>query len=128
VIVLDTHAWIWWTTAPAKLSRKARQAIEGADRLGVSPISCLEVATLARRGRIALDRDADAWVEQALAQESIELIPLTPQIAVSAGGLEDGFPGDPADRLIYAAALSAGADLVTKDAALRRFDSSRTIW
>jgi PIN domain nuclease of toxin-antitoxin system len=128
VIVLDTHAWLWWTSAPPKLSRTAREAIESSDRLGVSPISCLEIATLARRGRITLDREAHAWVEQALARERVETIQLTRQIAVTAGALENRFPGDPADRLIYATAISAGAELVTKDAALRRFDPLRTVW
>jgi PIN domain nuclease of toxin-antitoxin system len=128
VIVLDTHAWLWWTSAPSKLSRKAREAIERSDRLGISPISCLEIATLVRRGRISLDRDVQAWVEQALAQERVETIELTPQIAVAAGDLASGFPGDPADRLIYATAISAGAELVTKDAALRRFDPVRAVW
>ena len=128
MIVLDTHAWLWWTSDPSKLSRKAREAIEGSGRVGVSPISCFEIATLVRRGRVSLDRDANAWIEQALAQEGVEAIPVSPQIAVAAGALEDAFPGDPADRLIYATSIAAGAELVTKDRSLRHFDPARTVW
>ena len=128
MIVLDTHAWLWWCDAPSKMSRKARAAIADADRVGVSPISCWEVATLVRRGRIGLDRVVTTWVEQALGQEAVEVLPLTPRIAAAAGMLAESFPGDPADRLIYATAVSENAALVTKDEALQRFDRKRTIW
>ncbi len=128
MIVLDTHAWLWWASAPKMLSRKARSAIEAADRIGISPISWLEIATLVRRGRISLDRDATVWIEQALDQERVETVALTPRIAVRAGSLADPFPGDPADRLIYASAVASGARLVTKDSALRRFDPAATLW
>ena len=128
MILLDTHAWLWWTSDPSKLSRKAREAIEDSGRVGVSPISCFEISTLVRRGRVTLDRDASAWIEQALAQEGVEAIPVSPQIAIAAGALEDVFPGDPADRLIYATSIAADAQLVTKDKPLRRFDPVRTVW
>jgi PIN domain nuclease of toxin-antitoxin system len=52
VIVLDTHAWIWWRTDPARLSNTAEQAIAEADALGLSSISVWELGMLVRRGRI----------------------------------------------------------------------------
>jgi PIN domain nuclease of toxin-antitoxin system len=127
-VVLDTHAWLWLRADPARLSPAARQAIEDADRLGVCAISCWEVATLARRGRIALDRDVELWIGQALAGHRLESLPLTAQIATNAGLLDEGFPGDPADRIIYATARASLAPLVTRDRALRSFDPRRTIW
>lgn len=42
-----------------------------------------------------------------------------PAIAATAVGLPDTFPGDPADRLIYATAVERGWRLVTKDRRLR---------
>ena len=44
MIVLDTHVWLWWVSAPDKLSAKALRAIEGADSLGVSAMTCWEVS------------------------------------------------------------------------------------
>jgi PIN domain nuclease of toxin-antitoxin system len=38
------------------------------------------------------------------------------------------FPGDPADRIVYATAQAGGASLVTKDAAMRAFDPALTVW
>ena len=44
---------------------------------------------------------------------------LSPAIAATAVSLPTSFPGDPADRLIYATAIEYGLRLVTKDQRLR---------
>ena len=44
MIVLDTHAWVWWLTQPEKLGKKAARAIDKADRVGVPAICAWEVA------------------------------------------------------------------------------------
>lgn len=46
MILLDTHAWIWWVTESPNLSSRARRTITRSDELGVSAISCWEVAML----------------------------------------------------------------------------------
>lgn len=129
MIVLDTHAWLWWVAAPEKLSERAREAIDSSERLGVATISCWEVAMLAEAGRIALDRPLRAWIAQALADARTQPLPLTSNVAVGAALLgRDGFHGDPADRIIYSTARDAKAGLITIDRALRDFDPHATIW
>jgi PIN domain nuclease of toxin-antitoxin system len=128
VIVLDTHVWVWWTSRPEKLSARVRHAIDGEAILGVSVVSCWEVATLVRRGRLGLDRDVLVWVKQALALPRIELLPLTPDVAVAAGSLSESFPGDPADRLVVASALAAKSMVATKDARIRASGAVRCVW
>lgn len=128
VIVLDTHAWLWWVADPARISQPARTAIEHADAVGVCTISCWEVAMLARSGRIRLDRDTRLWIRQALAAERIAALPLTAEIAVSAALLPSDFPGDPADRIIYATAAGHGVPLITKDERISSFDTGRALW
>ena len=127
MIVLDTHAWIWWASEPARLGRRGRAAIEAADRIGVPAVCCFEVAAAAARGRIALDRAPLEWLEQALALPRIDLLPLTPAVAVKATQL-GAFHGDPADRLIVASALLEHAALVTRDQNIRAHGGLATIW
>lgn len=129
LIVLDTHAWLWWSSAPERLSDAAREVIDAADRLGVCTISCWEVAMLTVRGRVELDRDVGAWVAQALAHPRARTLELTAAVALAAGLLDErDFPGDPADRIIYSTAEAAGARLVTRDRRLRDFDPRRVVW
>jgi PIN domain nuclease of toxin-antitoxin system len=129
VIVLDTHAWLWWTSEPERLSDAARAAIAETASIGISTISAWEVAMLTVRGRISLDRDVGLWVRQALAQERVEALAPSAETAIAAGLLDaKSFPGDPADRLIYATATAAEARLVTRDGAIRAFDPDITIW
>ncbi len=127
MIVLDTHAWIWWASEPARLGRRGRAAIEAADRIGVPAVCCFEVAAAAARGRIALDRAPLEWLEQALALPRIDLLPLTPAVAVKATQL-GAFHGDPADRLIVASALLEHAALVTRDQNIRAYGGLATVW
>ncbi len=129
MIVLDTHAWLWWMSAPERLSRAAGDAIDEARSIGVSTLSAWEVAMLAVRKRIALDRDVGAWVRQALAEPRVEALAPTAEVAIAAALLDaKAFPGDPVDRLIYATARATSSRLVTRDEAIRTFDPKRTLW
>lgn len=128
MIVLDTHAWLWWQTTDDKLSIRALAEIDRAERIGVCTASCYELARAATRGRIRLDRDVNVWVTQALTVERVQALDLTSGIATSAGALGDDFPGDPVDRIIYATALELSAPLITRDRALRRVDPALTVW
>lgn len=83
---------------------------------------------LATKGRIRTDRPVERWIRQALARPGLQAVPLLPAVATAAGMLADAFPGDPADRLIYATARAAGAGLITRDRRLRGFDPRGTVW
>jgi len=129
VIVLDTHAWLWWLTTPERLSDAAGEAIEQTTSVGVSTLSAWEVAMLVTRGRISLDRDVSLWIGQAFAGERVEPLAPSAEVAVAAGVLDRrNFPGDPIDRLIYATARSIDAVLITRDEAIREFDPRSTLW
>jgi PIN domain nuclease of toxin-antitoxin system len=128
MIVLDTHAWLWWVSDPSRLSRAAHRRIRTATQIGISAISCLEVATAVTKGRISLDREVLDWLEQALALPKVELVPLTPLIAVKATQLGNDFPGDPADRVIAATSIVESAPLVTKDSRVHASGALTVIW
>lgn len=128
MIVLDTHAWIWWVSDPAKLGRTAKREIQRAKKIGIPAICCLEVATLAARNRITLDRSPLQWLHDALAVPHVDLLAITPAVAVKAAELPALFPGDPADRLIAATAILESALLITKDERLHDAAIVRTAW
>lgn len=128
MIVLDTHAWIWWAAESSRLSTRARAAAIEAESLGVCAISCWEVAMLVAKGRMRLDRDTLAFVRQALALPRVELLQLTPEIAVASASLGPDFPGDSADRMIAATALALDSVVVTKDRRLKGLPGLKTIW
>ena len=128
MIVLDTHAWLWWVSDPSRLSRAANRKIRTATQIGISAISCLEVATAVTKGRITLDREVLDWLEQALSLPKVELFPLTPLIAVKATQLGNDFPGDPADRVIAATSIVESAALVTKDSRVHTSGAVTVIW
>lgn len=120
MILLDTHAALWWATEPRKLSARVVRALATSERIHISPVSCWEIAELVAKGRIALDRDVHAWVHDLCTRERVAVAPIDPAIAASAGLLpSEGFQGDAADSLIYATARALDLPLATKDRRLR---------
>jgi PIN domain nuclease of toxin-antitoxin system len=89
-------------------------------------MSVFEVVALTRRGRITLDAPVRTWIRQALARDRVEPIPLSAEVALDAGQLN--LAGDPFDRIIYATARAADAQLVTRDERMHTFDPKRTLW
>ncbi len=128
MILIDTHVWLWLVSDPTRLSRPARAALRKAARIGVCTISCWEIGMLVAGGRIKIDGDLRPWIRQASTGDPMETIPLTAEIATSAALMPNSFPGDPADRIIYATAVALSVPLVTKDERISSFDPQRTIW
>jgi PIN domain nuclease of toxin-antitoxin system len=131
--LLDTHVLLWWLSGGSRLSATAADAIDTAERVLVSPISCWEIGMLARAGRIRLDRPIASWIARVLDDRRSAVAQLSPEAAGWAGALDDArFPGDPADRLIYATALEHRIPLISKDERLRAFAAVagdvRVVW
>jgi PIN domain nuclease of toxin-antitoxin system len=123
VILLDTHIWVWWVSQPAKLQLKHRELLDrGPDRgFGVSIISCWEVAKLAEYGRLKLDRPVETWIEEALAQPGLDLLPLSLRIVVESTQLPEPFHRDPVDQLLVATARVLGCQFMTEDSKIASY-------
>jgi PIN domain nuclease of toxin-antitoxin system len=124
-LVLDTHVVHWWSAEPDRMSRAAAEALSEADELAIAAVSWFELAWLARNERIVVTIPIRSWLERLAAQ--LRTVGITPAIAETAVSLPASFPGDPADRLIYATAIEHGWRLVTKDRRLRTHRHPRAI-
>lgn len=74
MILLDTHAWVWWVSDPGRIPSRARSAIEKAvtaAALYVSAIRVWEVAMLVAKGRLELTMPAVDWVTRSEAALSL---------------------------------------------------------
>lgn len=131
MIVLDTHVLVWWVSDAARLTARARRAIDGALRRGpiiVSAISIFEIATAVCRGRLELALPIDQWLADVLLLPDVRIEPVSAAIAQLAGQFADPLPGDPADRLIAATASVLKAKMVTADERLRRSPHIAAVW
>jgi PIN domain nuclease of toxin-antitoxin system len=99
MIILDTHIWIWWVDDNPRLTEKYRDWIEEyqSQGLGVSIISCWEVAKLLENNKLTLSVSVDEWLTTASAYPGVQLLDLTIPIIVESTKLT-GFHRDPADQ------------------------------
>jgi PIN domain nuclease of toxin-antitoxin system len=123
VILLDTHVWIWWVHGDPRLSASARETIEEheVEGLGVSVISCWEVANLVERNRITLTIPLVEWIERALRYPGVRLLDLSPAIAIRSTQLPGDFHRDPADRILVATARQYDCPILTADELILRY-------
>lgn len=131
MILLDTHAWVWWVSEPDRIPSRARSAIEKsveAATLYVSAISVWEVAMLVEKGRLELALPVADWVARSEALPFLKFVPIDNPLALRSVQLDDFPYPDPADRLIIATALSLDASIVTKDRRIHDYSRVKTIW
>ena len=115
MIVLDTHVWYWWASGQhERLSAGTLETLATAPRIGVSAVSCVEIALAWRKGRIELPLPLQEWFIEALERSQVELLALTPAIASRAVVLTDHHR-DPFDRIIIATALELEGQLASVD-------------
>jgi PIN domain nuclease of toxin-antitoxin system len=139
VILLDTHAVLWWADGDRqRLSAAALEAIDreiesasqpdGSPGLLVSAISCWEVAMLVQRGRLALSLDVERWLALLISHPAVRLVALEPAVAVAATRLPEPFHADPADRFLVAQARALAIPLISADSKIRSYGHVRSLW
>ena len=126
-VLLDTHIWIQLQSGSPTLSKSALEAIEIAAFTGsvyVPSISVWEIAMLIWKKRLLLDRSVHRWVTEALDKPGIQLLPLSPEIAIEAAELPVPMHKDPADRMIVASARVERLMLITCDKPMLAFSKA----
>ncbi|QDZ40588.1 type II toxin-antitoxin system VapC family toxin [Euhalothece natronophila Z-M001] len=127
MILLDTHIWIWWLDGNPKLKEQNLKLIQqnNPNQLGLSIISCWEVAKLVEKNRIKFNCSVEEWLELALASSQVNLLHLTLPIITASTQLI-GFHADPADQIIVATAKVNNCPLLTQDQKILNYSGVQT--
>jgi PIN domain nuclease of toxin-antitoxin system len=128
MIVLDTHIWVWWLDNNARLTQKHQDWIEQyqSQGLGVSIISCWEVAKLVELRRLTLSLAVDEWLAAALADAGVQQLELTIPMIIQSTKLT-GFHRHSADQIIVATAKIHGCPVLTADAKILAYPEVQTL-
>lgn len=129
MIVLDTHTWVWWVHGDEKLTPSQVEIIQANEDgvIGVSAISLWEIAKLVEYDRLELPVPLEKWFSLALSYPGIQVIDLTPEIAVESTRLPGEFHKDPADQIIVATARILKCKLVTSDEKILKYPHVKTV-
>ncbi|MGL5078991.1 MAG: type II toxin-antitoxin system VapC family toxin [Waterburya sp.] len=128
MIILDTHIWIWWVNDSPRLTEQHKQWIQDyqSQGLGISIISCWEVAKLVEKNKLVLSITVEEWLQTALAYQGVQLLNLTVPILVKSTQLT-GFHNDPADQIIVATAKVYDCWLLTADNKILNYAGIKTL-
>ncbi|PAX58314.1 type II toxin-antitoxin system VapC family toxin [Brunnivagina elsteri] len=129
MIVIDTHIWVWWVqNDTARLTKKYQQWLQEneTDGIGISIVSCWEVAKLVEKGRLTLPFAIAEWLEIALAYPGVRLLDLSLPIVVDSTQLA-GFHSDPFDQIIVATARFYDSALLTADGKILAYSGVKTL-
>ena len=78
-------------------------------------------------GRLKLRTPVREWVTEALCYPGVQLLELTPEIAIASTELPSPFHRDPADRFLVATARAYGNRLVTSDRKIVEYEHVETV-
>ena len=126
-LLVDTHSLIWAMDDPAKLSGAAAAAIQDpANDLLISAATVWELAIKVGQNKIALSFPYRQWMERAIADLELTILPITVEYAELQGSLPPHHK-DPFDRLMIAQVLVEGIRIVSVDVAFDPYGVTR-LW
>lgn len=131
MILLDTHALIWWVSGDPRLPEPVAALInQNLAELSVlvSAISAWEVAQLVTRDRLVLSRPVSEWLDLVRSIDGVRFVPIDHRVAVESVMLPGDFHKDPADRFLVATARILGATLLSCDDKIRAYAHVNSFW
>jgi PIN domain nuclease of toxin-antitoxin system len=126
-LLLDTCTLLWLVAEPARLSTKARRALDDErNPVTLSDVSALEITLKWSAKKLSLPQPPRLWLEQQLEQWKFEEIELRREDIYRAAELAQ-LHRDPFDRLLVAQAMGRNLTIVTPDAAVASYPVA-TLW
>jgi PIN domain nuclease of toxin-antitoxin system len=118
-LLLDTHAFIWYSENDSKLPESIKIEIETADRVYTSIASLWEIAIKLSIGKLSLRSNYES-IESSLKPAGIDLLPISFADTVQVMNLPLHHR-DPFDRILIAQAINNSLTLVSCDAAFTAY-------
>ena len=126
-ILLDTHAFLWWTNNSPRLSEKARRIIANPEnKLFLSAASGWEIAIKMQLGKLSVADDLERFIAEQMSLNQIVSWPVTMRHALHVRNLPLHHR-DPFDRMIIAQSQLEKTPILTADGIFARYDV-KTIW
>ena len=111
-LLIDSHAFLWWSEASAALGATARTAIANpTSEILVSVAGLWELTIKQSLGRLSLPDDLEVMV----ANQGFSVLPITFVHLRQLGTLPRRNHRDPFDRMMIAQALAEGIPIATGD-------------
>ena len=129
VILLDTHALLWWALDPDKLSARAVEECARMERDGgfASSVSIWELAVKLKNGKLDIGISLAEFVRRIELGGVVELLAVDTSTWLQTVSLEWDHR-DPADRIIVATAIAKGVPVLTRDEAIHGFSRVQCVW
>lgn len=126
-LLLDTHAFIWWDSAPNKLSPQILTLCQDdANEIIVSVASVWEIQIKSQLGKLRLKLPLEEIISTQQKANNVQILPITlPHILAL-----DGLPmhhRDPFDRLLVAQTNIENVVLVSRDKIFEQY-SVKLLW
>jgi PIN domain nuclease of toxin-antitoxin system len=118
--LLDTHTFLWAIADEGKLSRRAKQIYTGPHDLWLSVASIWEIVIKVQAGKLPLPQPAGPYLVKKLAQNQIELLPVSLDHVLGVETLPMHHR-DPFDRLLIAQSIEEGWPIITTDPWFARY-------
>lgn len=126
-LLLDTHAFIWWDSEPAKLSAQTLALCQDPENhLVLSVASVWEIQIKMQLGKLKLAVPLKDVIESQQQTNRIAVLPITLPHVLALETLP-AHHKDPFDRLLIAQAIIEDATLVTADETFARYPV-KVIW
>jgi PIN domain nuclease of toxin-antitoxin system len=125
ILLLDTHAFLWFVLNDRQLSQVACDLIaDPLNDLLISPVSYWEIAIKISIGKYKLPGAFEAWIEHQIQVNEFEILP----IKITHAALVANLPfhhRDPFDQLLVAQALTEKIPIISGDGVLDAYSVIR---
>jgi PIN domain nuclease of toxin-antitoxin system len=126
-LIFDTHAFIWWDSAPANLPAAVlAHCQDPANKLLFSVVSAWEMQIKSHLGKLKLNLALGDIIESQRQTNHIEILPISLEHVLALEALPDHHK-DPFDRLLVAQALVEDAALISNDPIIQQYPA-KLIW